>query len=304
MSTTPRTQPRPVDTGTLQAKARVLHEALPWIRSFTGRTIVVKYGGNAMTDERLRDLFVEDVLLLRTVGVDVVVVHGGGPEITAAMRELGKEPRFVDGQRVTDAEAMDVVRMVLVGRVNKDLVGRLNRTGRVAVGLSGEDGLLITARKRIDPGGHDLGFVGDVESVDPTALRALTGAGLVPVVAGVAAGPEGHPYNVNADAIAAALAGALGAAKVVYLTNVEGLYADAGDPGSLIPKLDVGDLEAMLASGAVHTGMVPKLAGIAAALRAGVGSASIIDGRLDHALLLELFTDEGVGTLFTTETSS
>jgi acetylglutamate kinase len=298
------TTTRPVDTGALQAKARVLHEALPWIRNFAGRTIVVKYGGNAMTDERLRDLFVEDVILLRTVGVDVVVVHGGGPEITAAMRELGKEPRFVDGQRVTDAEAIDVVRMVLVGRVNKDLVGRLNRGGRVAVGLSGEDGLLITARKRIDPGGHDLGFVGDVESVDPTALRALTGAGLVPVVAGVAAGPGGQPYNVNADAIAAALAGALGAAKVVYLTNVEGLYADADDPSSLIPRLDVGDLESMLASGAVHTGMVPKLAGIAAALRAGVGSASIIDGRLDHALLLELFTDEGVGTLFTTEPSS
>jgi acetylglutamate kinase len=292
------------DTASLQAKARVLHEALPWIRQFSGRTIVVKYGGNAMTDERLRDLFVDDVVLLRTVGVDVVVVHGGGPEISAAMREMGKEPTFVDGQRVTDAEAIDVVRMVLVGRVNKDLVGRLNRSGRMAVGLSGEDGLLIQARKRVDPGGADLGFVGDVERVDPTALRAITAAGMVPVVAGVAAGPGGLPYNVNADAIAGALAAALGAAKVVYLTNIAGLMGDLDDAGSLIERLEVGELEKLLADGKVHTGMVPKLAGIAAALRAGVGRAHIIDGRVDHALLLELFTDSGVGTMITTEGES
>jgi acetylglutamate kinase len=282
---------------TLQAKARVLHEALPWIRRFQGRTVVVKYGGNAMTDEGLRDSFVNDVALLRTVGVDLVVVHGGGPEISEAMRQMGKEPRFVDGQRVTDAETMDVVRMVLVGRVNKDLVGRLNRGGRLAVGLSGEDALLISATPRVDPAGRDLGFVGDVAAVDPTALRVLTAEGLIPVVAGVAAGPGGQAYNVNADAVAGALAAALGAEKVVYLTNVEGLYADLSDPGSLISRIDTGDLEAMLASGSVHEGMVPKLTGIAGALRGGVAAAHIIDGRVEHALLLELFTDHGVGTM-------
>jgi acetylglutamate kinase len=285
----------PVDL--LQSKARVLHEALPWMRRFTGRTVVIKYGGNAMTDEGLRDSFVDDVALLRTVGVDVVLVHGGGPEISEAMRRLGKEPVFVQGQRVTDAETMDLVRMILVGRVNKDLVGRLNRHGRLAVGLSGEDGLLIQARPRVDPGGHDLGFVGDVSAVDPTALRALTAAGLIPVVAGVAAGPGGQPFNVNADAVAGAMAAALGAEKVVYLSNVEGLYADPDDPGSLITRLSLADLEKLLDTGKVHTGMVPKLDGIASALRGGVASAHILDGRVRHALLLELFTDHGVGTM-------
>ncbi|HKE99531.1 MAG TPA: acetylglutamate kinase [Actinomycetes bacterium] len=288
-------RPEPVDA--LQAKARVLHEALPWMRHFAGRTIVVKYGGNAMTDAHLRDVFVNDVALLRTVGVAVVVVHGGGPEITEAMRRMGKEPVFVDGQRVTDADAIDVVRMVLVGRVNKDLVGRLNRHGRLAVGLSGEDGLLIRARPRVDPHGRDLGYVGDVEEVDPTALRALAAEGLVPVVATVAAGPGGQAYNVNADAVAGALAAALRAEKVIYLTNVAGLYADPDDPGSLVARTDLAGLEGMLAGGRVHAGMIPKLTGIAGALHAGVRSAHILDGRLEHALLLELFTDQGVGTM-------
>lgn len=292
-----RAAPVAVAVDVLQSKARVLHEALPWMRRFAGRTVVVKYGGNAMTDEGLRDSFVDDVALLRTVGVDVVLVHGGGPEISEAMRRLGKEPVFVQGQRVTDAETMDLVRMVLVGRVNKDLVGGLNRHGRLAVGLSGEDGLLIQAVPRVDPEGHDLGFVGDVRAVDPTALRALTGAGLIPVVAGVAAGPGLKPYNVNADAVAGAMAAALGAEKVVYLTNVEGLYADPDDAGTLITRLGVDELEALLASGKVRTGMVPKLDGIAAALRSGVASAHILDGRVRHALLLELFTDHGVGTM-------
>jgi acetylglutamate kinase len=196
---------------------------------------------------------------------------------------------------------MDLVRMVLVGRVNKALVGRINTHGRLAVGLSGEDGLLLVARPRVDPGGRDLGFVGDVEAVDPTALRALTDKGLVPVVATVAAGPGGQPYNVNADAAAGALAAALGAEKLVYLTDVEGLYADLDDPGSLIPQLTVDEVDALLAGGRCSAGMIPKLTGIVAALRGGVRRAHVLDGRREHAILLELFTDSGIGTMVDAE---
>jgi acetylglutamate kinase len=280
----------------LQAKAAAVHEALPWIKRLAGRTVVVKYGGAAMGTAGF-DAFVDDVVLLRYVGVDVIVVHGGGPEVSQLMARFGKEPVFVDGHRVTDAETMDLVRMVLVGRVNKALVGRINTHGRLAVGLSGEDGLLLVARPRVDPGGRDLGFVGDVTAVDPTALRALTDKGLVPVVATVAAGPGGQPYNVNADAAAGALAAALGAEKLVYLTDVEGLYADLDDPSTLLHQLGVAEVEALLAGGGAAAGMLPKLSGIAAALRGGVRRAHILDGRREHALLLELFTDSGVGTM-------
>lgn len=313
---------RPED---LQAKAAVLHEALPWIKRFAGHTVVIKYGGAAMAPpasppdghgdpaaaggdpagpgDRAApgasdlDSFVDDVVLLRYVGVDMVVVHGGGPEISRAMEQLGKRPVFVEGQRVTDADTMDLVRMVLVGRINKTLVGRLNRHGRLAVGLSGEDGLLITARRRRDPGGLDLGFVGDVEAIDPTALRALTGVGLIPVIATVAAGPGGQPYNVNADAVAGAVAASLDAEKLVYLTDVEGLYRDLSDPASLYSRMTLAEVEELLAGGSLHSGMIPKLRGVATALRAGVRSAHILDGRRRHALLLELFTDHGVGTM-------
>jgi acetylglutamate kinase len=247
------------------------------------------------------DAFVDDVVLLRYVGVDVIVVHGGGPEVSELMARFGKEPVFVDGHRVTDAETMDLARMVLVGRVNKTLVGRINTHGRLAVGLSGEDGLLLVARPRVDPGGRDLGYVGDVEAVDPTALRALTDKGLVPVVATVAAGPQGRPYNVNADAAAGSLAAALDAEKLVYLTDVEGLYADLADPGSLLQHLTVDEVEAILAGGKVASGMLPKLGGIVTALRGGVRRAHILDGRREHALLLELFTDSGVGTMVSAE---
>ena len=292
----------------LQAKAAVLHEALPWIKRFAGHTVVIKYGGAAMSPPSANgqepapgaadlDSFVDDVVLLRYVGVDVVVVHGGGPEISRAMEQLGKRPVFVEGQRVTDADTMDLVRMVLVGRVNKTLVGRLNRHGRLAVGLSGEDGLLVTARPRRDPGGRDLGFVGDVDTVDSTALRALTGAGLIPVIATVAAGPGGQPYNVNADAVAGAVAASLDAEKLVYLTDVEGLYRDLDDPGSLCSRMTLTEVEELLSSGRAHSGMVPKLRGVATALRAGVRSAHLLNGRRRHALLLELFTDQGVGTM-------
>jgi acetylglutamate kinase len=283
----------------LQAKAAAVHEALPWIKRLSGCTVVVKYGGAAMGTAGF-DAFVDDVVLLRYVGVDVIVVHGGGPEVSQLMARFGKEPVFVDGHRVTDAETMDLARMVLVGRVNKTLVGRINTHGRLAVGLSGEDGLLLRARPRVDPGGRDLGYVGDVEAVDPTALRALTDKGLVPVVATVAAA-EGQPYNVNADAAAGSLAAALGAEKLVYLTDVEGLFADLDDPGSLLPQLGVAEVEAILAGGRVAAGMMPKLTGIVTALRGGVSRAHILDGRREHALLLELFTDSGVGTMVAAE---
>src|SRR5919197_1265372 len=225
-----------------------------------GRTVVVKYGGAAMRGDSL-DAFVDDVVLLRSVGVDVVVVHGGGPEISELMARFGKQPAFVDGHRVTDAQTIDLVRMVLVGRVNQAMVGRINTHGRLAVGLSGEDGLLVVARPRVDPAGRDLGFVGDVDAVDPTALRALTDKGLIPVVATVAAGPGGQPYNVTADAVAGAMAAALGAEKLVYLTDVPGLLADLDDPGSLLPRLGLAEVEAMLADGRCSAGMVPKLGG-------------------------------------------
>jgi acetylglutamate kinase len=287
----------PTSLDDLQAKAAAVHEALPWIKRLSGSTVVVKYGGAAMGDSAALDTFVDDIVLLRYVGVDVVVVHGGGPEITQMLDRLGVRSEFVGGHRVTGAEAIDVVRMVLVGRVNKALVGRLNTHGRLAVGLSGEDGLLITARPRLDPAGRDLGFVGDVEAIDPTALRALTGAGLIPVVATVAAGPGGQPYNVNADTAAGAMAAALAAEKLVYLTDVPGLYADLGDAGSLISQTTAAEVKALLDSGRCHTGMIPKLEGILAALAGGVSSAHILDGRVEHALLLELFTDQGVGTM-------
>ena len=293
-------QPMATSLDDLQAKAAAVHEALPWIKRLSGCTVVVKYGGAAMGTGGF-DAFVDDVVLLRYVGVDVIVVHGGGPEVSQLMERFGKEPVFVDGHRVTDAETMDLARMVLVGRVNKTLVGRINTHGRLAVGLSGEDGLLLQARPRVDPGGRDLGFVGDVAAVDPTAMRALTDKGLVPVVATVAAGPEGRPYNVNADAAAGALAAALGAEKLVYLTDVEGLYADLADPGSLLEQLSVAEVEAILAEGRVASGMVPKLSGIVTALRGGVRRAHILDGRREHALLLELFTDSGVGTMVSAE---
>ena len=270
---------RPVATSLddLQAKAAAVHEALPWIKRLSGCTVVVKYGGAAMGTAGF-DAFVDDVVLLRYVGVDVIVVHGGGPEVSQLMARFGKEPVFVDGHRVTDAETMDLARMVLVGRVNKTLVGRINTHGRLAVGLSGEDGLLLRARPRVDPGGADLGYVGDVEAV-----------------------PQGQPYNVNADAAAGALAAALAAEKLVYLTDVEGLYADLADPASLLQQLTVAEVEAILAGGEVAAGMVPKLTGIVTAIRGGVRRAHILDGRREHALLLELFTDSGVGTMVAAE---
>ncbi|MGH9001440.1 MAG: acetylglutamate kinase [Acidimicrobiia bacterium] len=286
-----------------EAKAAVLAEALPYIREFAGRTIVIKYGGNAMTGPQspggagmspgYLDLFAQDVVLMRLVGMNPVVVHGGGPQISDLMRRLGKEPSFVDGQRVTDAETIDIVRMALVGKVNRDVVGALNRHGPYAVGLSGEDAGLITVAQR-DP---KLGFVGDVTAVNASVLERQIAEELIPVVATIGVDVGGQAHNVNADAVAGAIAEALGAAKLVYLTNVAGLYRDVADPSSLISQIDAGALEGMLADGALAEGMVPKIASVVSALRRGVGRAHLLDGRIPHALLLEFFTRAGVGTM-------
>ncbi|MCI3949554.1 MAG: argB [Acidimicrobiales bacterium] len=276
-------------------KAVVLVEALPYLRRFAGRVVVVKYGGNAMGDEAALARFAEDVVLLHSAGLKIVVVHGGGPQIGELMTRLGKVPAFVDGLRVTDAETLDIARMVLVGRVNRDLVGAINVHGPLAVGLSGEDARLLLATAR----SPELGFVGDVEEVDPTIVQRLLAEDLVPVVATIGSDEFSQPYNINADAAAAALAEALRAEKLVYLTDVEGIRADPADPATLLPTLTVDELDALITSGAVTTGMVPKAAGCVRAVKGGVGHAHVLDGRLHHALLLEIFTAAGVGTMVT-----
>ncbi|HUF33129.1 MAG TPA: acetylglutamate kinase [Acidimicrobiales bacterium] len=272
-------------------KAAVLAEALPYIRRFYGKTIVVKFGGNAMGHDL--SLFAEDVALLHSVGMRVVVVHGGGPQIGELMSRLGKETTFIGGHRVTDAETLDIARMVLVGKVNRDIVRAINVHGSLAVGLSGEDAGFLRARPR----SPELGFVGDIESVAPAVVQRLLSQDLVPVVATIGADAEGQSYNINADTAAGAIAIALEAEKLVYLTDIEGIRADVDDQASLLSTVAVDELDAMVESGAVTTGMVPKVASCAGAVRAGVGHAHILDGRVPHVLLLEVFTRSGIGTM-------
>ncbi len=274
-------------------KALILAEALPYIREFTGKTVVIKYGGHAMEKPELADLFATDVVLMRLVGMNPVVVHGGGPQITDLMRRLGKEPEFVDGRRVTDAETVDIVRMALVGKVNREVVASINRHGSYAVGLSGEDAGLI----RVDQRDPKLGFVGDVREIDPTMVHRLLREELIPVIATIGVDDDGNAYNINADTVAGAIAESLGAEKLVYLTDVAGVYGDWPDESSLISRLDVDALLELIASGKATEGMIPKLESCASALRNGVARAHILDGRLPHALLLEFFTREGVGTM-------
>jgi acetylglutamate kinase len=271
-------------------KAGILAEALPYIREFSGKTVVVKYGGNAMSD---LELFAQDVVLMRLVGMNPVVVHGGGPQISDLMRRLGKEPVFVDGLRVTDSETVDIVRMALLGKVNREVVGAINRHGPYALGLSGEDAGLITVSQR-DP---RLGFVGDVSRINTHVLERQLSEELIPVVASIGVDVDGQAYNVNADTVAGAIAEALGAEKLVYLTNVPGLYGDLHDEDSLISQIAASELAAMLSDGSLSEGMVPKIASCVAALRNGVGRAHLLDGRIPHALLLECFTRQGVGTM-------
>jgi acetylglutamate kinase len=270
-----------------------LLEALPYIRDFQGETVVIKYGGAAMADPELKVEFARDVVLLKYVGLRPVVVHGGGPAITHYMERLGMEVEFVEGLRVSTPETVEIARMVLVGKENKDIVLGLRRQGQPAVGLSGDDGSLFRVRRAYADGGRDIGFVGDIERVDVAVLNHIA-EDYIPVIASVGSDPEGNSYNVNADAAAAAVAGALRAYKAIFLTDVEGWLADPADPSSRISQVSAAELEQRLPS--VEGGMRPKLAACLAALRSGVRNAHIIDGRLPHSLLLELFTDEGIGT--------
>jgi acetylglutamate kinase len=274
-------------------KAVVLAEALPYIREFSGKTVVIKYGGHAMSDPALSDLFAADVVLMRLVGMNPVVVHGGGPQISELMRRLGKEPQFVDGRRVTDAETVDIVRMTLVGKVNREIVASVNRHGSYAVGLSGEDAALI----RVDQRDPLLGFVGDVREINPTIVERMLREELIPVIATVGVDDNGQAYNVNADTVAGAMAEALDAEKLVYLTDVAGVYGDWPDESSLISRIDVAGMEKLIAEGKISDGMIPKLESCVSALKRGVRRAHILDGRLPHALLLEFFTKQGVGTM-------
>lgn len=283
--------------------AHVLTEALPYIQRFVGRSVVIKYGGNAMTDSRLKAGFARDVVLMKTVGINPVVVHGGGPQIGHLLERLGKESEFVQGMRVTDAETMDVVEMVLGGLVNKDIVNLINRHGGQAVGLTGKDGDLIRARKlhmtlpETDERPSeiiDIGHVGEVESIDASVVNMLVQGDFIPVVAPIGVGEDGFSYNINADLVAGKMAEVLGSEKLILLTNTRGLL---GADGELLTGLTTADVDRLIADGIIHGGMLPKIRCALDAVKSGVRSAHIIDGRVEHAVLVELFTDEGVGTL-------
>jgi acetylglutamate kinase len=293
-STAERTESRHTQA---QAKAAVLAEALPWLERFQGRTVVVKYGGHAMSDPGLQRAFAADVVFLRLAGLRPVVVHGGGPQIDAMLTRLGVQPEFRGGHRVTTAQTMDVVRMVLTGQVQREVVGLVNAHGPLAVGMSGEDAHLFTAERRdvvVDGVPTDIGLVGDVVRVEPGFVLGLLDDGLVPVVSSVARADDGTVLNVNADTAAAALAVALGAEKLVVLTDVEGLYAEWPASDEVVSELTADELASLLPT--LSAGMIPKMAGCLRAVRGGVAKAHVIDGRVPHSLLLELFTTDGVGT--------
>ncbi len=284
-----------------EQRTRALIEALPYIQEFRGAVVVIKFGGNAMVDPELSRTFAEDIVLLRSVGMKPVVVHGGGPQIGEMLKKLGKETEFRDGLRVTDAETLDVARMVLVGKVGRDIVGAINMltpaNGEAyAVGMSGEDGGLI----RATPRDAKLGFVGDIAAVNPGVIERLLAEDIIPVVSSIGSDAEGQAYNINADTVAGALAGALDAEKVVYLTDVAGLLTDVKDPASIVTATTVSEVEAWMADGTIAGGMVPKVQSCIDALAAGARNAHMLDGRIPHVVLLEFFTDAGIGTKIVT----
>jgi acetylglutamate kinase len=287
----------PLDMERMIQRAEVLLEALPYLQAFQGRTLVIKYGGAAMEKADLKEQFARDVLLLRLIGIRPVIVHGGGPQIGALMKRLGKEPRFVGGMRVTDPETMEIVEMMLGGKINKEIVGLINVHGNHAVGLSGKDGNLLRARRRLhrmpDGSTADIGLVGDVEAVNGDMIRLLVESGLIPVIAPIGVGANGETYNINADLVAGDVAAALRAEKLIHLTDVQGIN---GEDGKLISRLTKRDAERLIKSGVVDGGMLPKVESSIKALEGGAAKAHIIDGRVAHAVLLEVFTHEGIGT--------
>ncbi|HEY5647902.1 MAG TPA: acetylglutamate kinase [Nitrospiria bacterium] len=285
-------------------KAGTLVEALPYIRAFSGKTVVIKYGGAAMVEEKLKDSFAQDVVLMKYIGLKPVIVHGGGPRINAMMKKLGKEPRFVKGVRVTDASTMEVVEMVLGGMINKEIVALINQHGGKAVGLSGKDGGLILARKLKGAGGKgrgkkpavDLGLVGEVAQVDPRVIESLDQDRFIPVIAPIGADSKGQTYNINADLVAGAIAGALKAEKLLVLTDVQGILSSSR---KLVPTINRKEASRMIKRGTIKGGMIPKIQAGLTAVESGVKKAHVIDGRIPHALLLEIFTDKGIGTELT-----
>ena len=275
-------------------RAQVLVQALPYIKKYAGKTVVVKYGGNAMIDEGLKNDVMNDIVLMQLVGINVVLVHGGGPEINAMLKKIQKESKFLNGMRVTDQETMDIVQQVLAGKVNKDLVQRLEDAGGKAVGLCGLDGSLLKA----DQLDTELGFVGEIREVNVDILRDAAANGYVPIVSTVAAGYHGEVFNINADVAAARIASSLGAMKLILMTDVRGLLRDKDDESTLIPVVNVSDVSRLKKEGIISGGMIPKIDCCVDAVRRGVGRAHIIDGRTPHSILVELFTDEGIGTMF------
>ena len=294
----------PLSPSTAKEKANILAEALPYIQRFHGKTIVIKYGGNAMTEESLKQGFARDVVLLKLVGMNPVIVHGGGPQISEMIERIGKKGEFVQGMRVTDSETMDVVEMVLGGLVNKDIVSLINRHGGLAVGLTGKDGAFIRARKMLIPDKEragewlDIGQVGEIESIDPALIALLDTRNFIPVIAPIGVGINGESYNINADLVAGKLAEILNAEKLILLTNTPGVL---DKNGNLLTGLTAQSVDQLFADGTISGGMLPKISSALDAVKAGVRSCHIIDGRVDHALLLEVLTDEGVGTLIKAE---
>ena len=277
-------------------RAQVLVQAMPYIQKYAGKTIVVKYGGNAMINEELKSAVMSDIVLLQLVGVNVVLVHGGGPEINAMLKKTGKESKFVNGMRVTDEETIDIVQMVLAGKVNKSLANQLNLSGGKAIGLCGLDGNLLKAEKQTKNG--DIGFVGDITDVDVTVINDVINSGYIPVIATVAGGSEGEVYNINADIAASAIASKLNAQKLILMTDVRGLLRDKDDEDTLISVVNVSDVPRLKNEGIISGGMIPKIDCCVEAVRQGVDRAHILDGRIPHSILIDLFSDEGIGTMF------
>lgn len=280
----------------LSNRAKVLIQAMPYIKKYSGETVVVKYGGNAMINDNLKSAVMSDIVLMQLVGINVVLVHGGGPEISAMLKKTGKESNFVNGMRVTDEDTIDIVQMVLAGKVNKSLVQLLGEHGGNAIGLCGLDGKLLMAEKLIT--GEDLGYVGEIKEVNPKPIKDAVNNGYVPIIATVAGGYSGEVYNINADLAAAQIAAKMGAKKLILMTDIRGLLRDINDESSLISVVNVSEVPSLKSEGIISGGMIPKIDCCVEAVRSGVSRAHIIDGRIEHSILLELFSDEGIGTMF------